>query len=112
MEQYCGSLSCIPHKLAKTLSQKTDSLSSLQPKRVWSECVCVLDLLGGCKQVAAVCSDAVYGALMTLELPQRPQCVCVPELEHPSSAATQQGREAGDDAEGANPVTMSIWDLL
>lgn len=62
--------------------------------------------------MAAVCSDAVNGALMTLELPQRPQCVCVPELEHSSSAATQEGREAGDNAQGANPVTVSVWDLL
>ena len=62
--------------------------------------------------MAAVGSDAVDGAVMTLELPQSPQCVRVPELEHPTSAAAQQGRGAGDDAQRTHPVTVSIRDLL
>lgn len=62
--------------------------------------------------MAAVGRDAVNGALVTLELPQGPQRVRVPQLEHPASAAAEQGRGAGDDAQRTHPVAVSVWDLL
>lgn len=68
--------------------------------------------LRGGEEVAAVGGDPVDGALMTLQLPQSPQRVRVPQLEHPSPAATQQGRRAGHDAQRADPVTVGVGDLL
>ena len=62
--------------------------------------------------MAAVGGDAVDGALVTLELPQGPQGVCVPQLEHAAPAAAEQGRGARDDAQRAHPVAVSVWDLL
>lgn len=62
--------------------------------------------------MAAVRRDAVDGALVTFQLPQSPQCVCVPQLEHAASAAAQQGRRPGDDTQRTNPVTVSVRDLL
>lgn len=62
--------------------------------------------------MAAVGRDAVDGALVTLQLSQSSQGVRVPQLEHPSSAAAQQGRRPGDDAERADPVSVGVGDLL
>lgn len=62
--------------------------------------------------MAAVGRDAVDGALVTLQLPQSSEGVRVPQLEHPSSAAAQQGRGPGDDAERADPVSVGVGDLL
>lgn len=74
-------------------------------------CVWVRSLRGG-EQVAAVDSDAVDGALVALQLSQSPQCVCVPQLEHPPSAAAQQGRGPGDDPQRTHPVPVSVGHLL
>lgn len=62
--------------------------------------------------MAAVGGDAVDGALVALELSQGAECVRVPQLEHPASAAAQQGRRAGDDAQRTNPVPVCVGDLL
>lgn len=62
--------------------------------------------------MAAVGGDAVDGALVTLQLAQRPQSVCVPQLEHPASAAAQQDRGPGDYTQRAHPVTVGVGDLL
>lgn len=62
--------------------------------------------------MAAVGRDAVDGALVTLQLPQSPQRVRVPQLEHPTSAAAQQGRGPGDDTQCTHPVTVGVRDLL
>lgn len=89
--------------------QKTAEICSFLLKwRVWL----VWDSLGRSEQVAAVGGDAVDGTLVTLQLPQSPQSVRVPQLEHPASAAAQQGRRAGDDAQSTDPVTMGVRDLL
>lgn len=62
--------------------------------------------------MAAVGRDAVDGALVALQLSKSPQCVRVPQLEHPTSAATQQSRRPGNHSQCTNPVTVGIWDLL
>ena len=62
--------------------------------------------------MAAVARDGVNGAVMTLELPEGPESVRVPQLEHPASAAAQQGRRAGDHAQRTHPVTVGVRDLL
>ena len=62
--------------------------------------------------MAAVARDGVDGAVVTLELPDGPQSVRVPKLEHPASAAAQQSRGAGDHAQCAHPVTVGVRDLL
>lgn len=62
--------------------------------------------------MAAVDSDAVDGALVALQLSQSPQCVCVPELEHPPPAATQQCRGPGYHPQRTNPVPVSVGHLL
>lgn len=62
--------------------------------------------------MAAVGGDAVNGALMTLQLPQGPQGVRVPQLEHATSAAAEQGRGSGDHTQSTNPVAVSVGDLL
>lgn len=49
---------------------------------------------------------------MTLQLPQGPQGVCVPQLEHATSAAAKQGRGSRDNTQSTNPVTVGVWDLL
>lgn len=68
--------------------------------------------LGGGEEVAAVGGDAVDGALVALQLAQGPQRVCVPQLQHPAPAATQQHRGRGDHAQRAHPVTVGVGDLL
>lgn len=62
--------------------------------------------------MAAVGRDAVDGALVTLQLPQSPQSVCVPQLEHPTSAAAQQGWGPRDNTQRTHPVTVGVRDLL
>lgn len=62
--------------------------------------------------MAAVGGDAVDGALVTPQLAQRPQRVCVPQLEHPAPAATQQDRGPRDHAQGTHPVAVGVGDLL
>jgi len=62
--------------------------------------------------VAAVGGDAVDGALVALQLAEGPQRVRVPQLEHPSPAAAQQGRGPGDHAQRAHPVAVGVRDLL
>lgn len=62
--------------------------------------------------MAAVGGDAVDGALVTLQLPQSPERVGVPQLEHPASAAAQQGRRPWYDAQCTNPVTVGVRNLL
>ncbi len=62
--------------------------------------------------MAAVGRDAVDGALVTLQLSQSPQCVRVPQFEHPTSAAAQQGRGPRDDTQSTHPVTVCVRDLL
>lgn len=62
--------------------------------------------------MAAVGGDAVDGALMALQLSQGAECVRVPQLEHPASAAAQQGWRAGDDAQCTHPVPVCVGDLL
>lgn len=62
--------------------------------------------------MAAVGGDAVDGALVALQLSQGAECVRVPQLEHPASAAAQQGRRAGDDAQRTHPVPVGVGDLL
>lgn len=62
--------------------------------------------------MAAVGGDAVDGALVTLQLPQSRERVAVPQLEHPASAAAEQSRRPGDDAQRTNPVTVGARHLL
>lgn len=62
--------------------------------------------------MAAVGGDAVDGALVTPQLAQSPQRICMPQLEHPASAATQQDRGPRDHAQGTHPVAVGIGDLL
>lgn len=62
--------------------------------------------------MAAVGGDAVDGALVTFHLAQSPQRVCVPQLEHPASAAAQQDRGRGHHAQRTHPVTVGVRDLL
>ena len=70
------------------------------------------DSLGRGEQVAAVGGDGVDGALVALQLPQGPQSVRVPQLEHAASAATQQSRRAGHHPQGTHPITVRVWYLL
>lgn len=70
------------------------------------------DSLRCCEEVAAIGGDAIDGALVALEFPKGPQCVCMPQLEHPSSTAAQQGRRARHHTQGTHPVTMGVGHLL
>lgn len=62
--------------------------------------------------MAGVGGDAVDGALVTFDLAQTPQRVCVPQLEHPAPAAAQQDRGRGDHAQRTHPVAVGVGDLL
>lgn len=70
------------------------------------------DSLRGGEQVAAVGGDAVDGTLVSLQLPERPQGVRVPQLENPGSAAAQQRRRPGHHAQRTHPVPVGVGDLL
>ena len=70
------------------------------------------DSLGRGEQVAAVGGDGVDGALVALQLPQGPQGVCVPQLEHAASAAAQQSRRARHHPQGTHPIAVRVWHLL
>lgn len=94
------------------ITEQKNSVTAMAASRCL--CVCVraclwfCDSLRCCEEVAAVGGDAVDGALVALEFPQGPQCVCVPKLEHPSSTATKQGRRARHHTQGTHPVTVGI----
>lgn len=75
-------------------------------------CESVGYLLRRSKQYAAVSGDAVDGALVSPEFSERTQRVRVPELQHTTSTAAQQGRRTWYDAQRAHPVPMSVRDLL
>lgn len=62
--------------------------------------------------MAAVASDSIDGAVVTLQFPDGPQSVRVPQLEHPASTATQQGWRARHNAQCTHPVTVGVRDLL
>lgn len=62
--------------------------------------------------MAAVGGDAGDGALVALQLPQGPQRVGVPQLQHAAPAAAQQHRGPGDHAQRTHPVTVGVGDLL
>lgn len=62
--------------------------------------------------MTAVGRDAVDGALVTSDLPERTQRVRVPEFENSSPTATQQDGGRRHDSQSTNPITMSVGYLL